>query len=103
MAKQTGALAQVSQIPYSWTFNTWPQDVWPGAGSRGRHVVNKHMGELQAAGAITRPTRSIVILGAGYQKWLASKTPRVTEFEIAPNAPKHAGKRFGGKAGKGAV
>jgi hypothetical protein len=92
MSKSTTAVAQ---LPYSWTFDTWPADVFPHTGSRARHIVKQHGGELRAAGALTRPTSQMVILGAGYAKWLASKASRVTEFEVAANRPEHAHKRFG--------
>jgi len=82
-------------LPNSWDFSTWPSDVFPFNGSRGRHVVRQNQSELLAAGALVRPGRSIVILGAGYAKWLASKAARVTEFDVPANRPAHAHKRFG--------
>jgi hypothetical protein len=85
----------IPQLPYSWTFNTWPAEVWPHSGSRARHLVKQHSGELRAAGALTRPTKEMVILGVGYGKWLASRANRVVEFEVAANRPEHAHKRFG--------
>jgi hypothetical protein len=91
----------IPQLPYSWTFNTWPADVYPHTGSRARHIVKQHSGELRAAGALTRPTKEMVILGVGYAKWLASKASRVFEFEVAANRPEHAHKRFG-RAGEAA-
>jgi hypothetical protein len=85
----------IAQVPYSWTFDTWPADVFPYTGSKARHIVKTHGGELRAAGALTRPTKKLVILGAGYAKWLASKGNRVVEFDVVANRPEHAHKRFG--------
>lgn len=83
-------------VPYSWTLKTWARDardVWPFDGTKARHVLRVHQAKLVAAGALTRIGHEIVILGAGYAKWLASHTARVTEYTPTANLPEHAHKR----------
>ena len=98
MAKQT----QAASLPHDWTFENWPADVYPYSGQKARHVVRQNIGELMRCGALVRPGHKIVIFGAAYAKWLASKAARVIDdYTIAPNAPEHAQKR-GGAAGEAA-
>lgn len=81
-------------LPHSWDLETWPAHVWPCERERARLVVRAHKAELHAFGALTRIGRTLVFLGAGYQKWLASNVSRVTEFDVPMNRPEHAHKRF---------
>jgi hypothetical protein len=85
----------VMPVPQSWTFSTWPQHVYPNEGPRGRHVCRAHRNELIAEGALTRVGKELVILGAGYIRWLAKQAPRVLDFEVPCNRPEHAPKRAG--------
>lgn len=89
------ANTNTSPLPHDWTFDNWPGDVFPYTARRARHLVRQHQAELLRAGALTRVGRTLVILGAGFQKWLASQTPRVTDFDVPANRPEHAAKRFG--------
>ena len=82
-------------LPHDWTFRNWPADVYPYEGTRGRHLVRQNQNDLVAAGALTRIGKQIVVLGAGYTKWLAAQTYRVTEFDVPANRAEHAHKRFG--------
>jgi hypothetical protein len=84
-----------NQLPHDWCFTNWPRDVFPYTAQRARHLVRQHQPELVKLGALTRVGRTLVVLGAGYQKWLASNTPRVTDFDVPANRPEHAHKRFG--------
>jgi hypothetical protein len=86
--------AETIPIPHDWTFGTWPGHVYPYNGSKARHLVRVNQSALLAAGALTRIGREIVVLGAGYLKWMASNAPRVIEFDVAANRPEHADKRF---------
>lgn len=82
----------------SWSLKTWKEQaphIWPGDGQRGRALVRLHRAELQSFGAITRIGRELVFIGVGYQKWLAANIANVSSFQLAPNTPEHAGKRFG--------
>ena len=84
-------------VPHDWTIKCWPRDVYPYDGAKGRHVLRVHQATLLAAGALSRVGREIVVLGAGYSMWLASKTGNVVEFaetKVAANRPEHAHKRF---------
>jgi hypothetical protein len=94
------AATSTTPLPYSWGFHNWPPGVFPYTGSKARHVVKQYGDELRAAGALTRPLKQIVILGAGYAMWLASKAPRVAGYDIAPNAAQHAHKRRGAHRAK---
>lgn len=99
MAKQTQA---TSPLPHDWTFSNWPAGVYPYDGLKARHVVRQNIDELMRCGALARPGHRIIIFGAGYAKWLASKAARVIDdYSIAPNEPEHAHKR-GGPAGEAA-
>ena len=80
-------------LPHDWTIKTWPRDVYPYDGAKGRHLIRVHQAKLSAAGALTRIGHEIVVLGAGYAKWMASNAPRVTEYTPAANRPEHAPKR----------
>lgn len=66
--------------PHSWSIETWPAHVYPGSTERARYFVRVHKEELFAAGALTRPGRELVILGARYVRWLERKAARVPEF-----------------------
>ena len=85
----------ITPVPHSWTFATWPKDIYPNEGSRGRHVCRAHRNELIGEGALTRVGKELVVLGAGYIRWLAKQAPRVLDFEIPCNKPEHAPKRAG--------
>src|ERR1700681_2701214 len=82
-------------LRHDWTFETWPPDVYPYDGKKARHVVRQNQSDLLKCGALARPGQSLVIFGAGYAKWLASKASRVAELDVAANRPEHAHKRFG--------
>ncbi len=93
-------MAKVSPLLQSWSLRTWQDQaphVWPGNGELGRTVIRHHKAELHAAGALTRIGRELIIIGAGYQKWLASNAARVTDYDVPMNRPEHAAKRRGGK------
>jgi|HubBroStandDraft_6_1064221.scaffolds.fasta_scaffold811235_2 hypothetical protein len=82
-------------LPHDWTYETWPPDVYPYDKVRAQRMVKFNRDKLLAAHALTRIGREIVILGAGYARWLASNARRVTEYEVAANRPENAPKRFG--------
>ena len=50
--------------PHSWSIETWPAHVYPGSADRARYFIRTHKDELFAAGALTRPGRELVIIGA---------------------------------------
>jgi hypothetical protein len=80
-------------LPYSWTIKTWPRDVHPFDGAKARHLLRVHQANLVAAGALTRIGHEIVVLGAGYARWMASNVTRVVEYDVAANRPENAPKR----------
>ena len=57
-------------LPHSWSIESWPSDVYPHGPKSARYLVRVNRDALIAAGALTRVGREIVILGAGYAKWL---------------------------------
>jgi hypothetical protein len=92
-------------IPFSWGFDNWPEDVYPYNGVAGRHLVRQNQEELHRCSALARPGHKLVIFGAAYAKWLHSKSNRVftgDEYSIGSHRPEHAAKRFG-NAAKGAA
>jgi hypothetical protein len=86
----------VAQIPHSWTFATWPKDVYPNDGKRGRHVCRANKTALIAEGALSRVGRELVVLGAGYNRWLGKQAGKVLDFDVPANRPEHASKRNNG-------
>ena len=91
-------------IPPTWGLKNWPPDVFPYDGKRARHVLRIHQRELLEFKALTRIGRELVVLGAGFNAWLASNAKAVTEWTqtgVAANRREHAAKRFGGGAQRG--
>lgn len=72
--------------PHSWDLEHWPAYVWPHSGSRARYVIRMCKRELVAAGALCRVGRQLVLLGAGYTRWLRKHGARAARYDIAPNA-----------------
>jgi hypothetical protein len=90
--------APVAQIPHSWTFATWPKDVYPNDGKRGRLVCRANKTALVAEGALTRIGREVVVLGHGYARFLVKQAGKVLDFDVPANRPEHAAKRNNGAA-----
>jgi hypothetical protein len=67
--------------PHSWAIETWPTTVYPNTAERARYFVRAHKQELFAAGALTRPGRELVIVGARFCQWLQSQAAKVPEFD----------------------
>lgn len=72
-------------VPHSWDIEHWPQQVYPHTPNRGRYVVRSHKTELLNCGALTRVGRDLVVIGAAYAKFLATRAERVAGYDIAPN------------------
>lgn len=95
MANKASPLAS---IPHSWDLESWEEKaggIWPYNKERARRIVRRYKPELQAAGALSRVGRTLVILGNGYQRWLESNAARVSNYDVPMNRPEHADKRFG--------
>ena len=81
-----------SFLPHSWPIENWPTEVFPNSAARGRYVVREHRAELEAAGALSRVGRQIVVIGEAYGRWLQSRASQVSTFEpIAANRARHVG------------
>jgi hypothetical protein len=87
MAKQN-PFAQPA--PHSWAIGDWPPFIYPNDPRKGRYLVRANRTALVEAGALIRVGRDLVVLGAGFSKWLAAQSDRVDGFEIAPNRPAEA-------------
>jgi hypothetical protein len=87
-------------VPHDWTYTNWPPGVFPYDGQKARHIVRQNQAELLKCGALTRIGMHIVIFGAAYCRWLATKADRVTNFDVPANRPEHRHKRFGGIHGE---
>ena len=77
--------AKPFDLPHSWAIDQWPAGVYPNNVTKARYVVRVHRDELVLSGALTRVGRNLIVLGAGYNKWLQKKAGRVADFSIAPN------------------
>jgi hypothetical protein len=66
--------------PHSWSIETWPAHVYPGTTDRARYFIRVHKNALFAAGALTRPGREIVIIGAPYCRWLEKQVVNVPDY-----------------------
>ena len=72
---------QVPSLQHSWSFDGWPEDVYPHTPERARYLFRHHKAELIAAGAVCRIGTKILFLGAGYSLWMASATAKMRGFE----------------------
>lgn len=75
----------VQPAPHSWSVPDWPGFIYPGNGSKGRYLIQTHRAELVRAGAIVRIGRDLVVMGAPYTRWLATKGHLVLGYEAPPN------------------
>lgn len=73
------------KLPHSWSVETWPPAVYPHTPKRARYFIRAHKNELLNAGALVRPGREIVIIGARYGKWLERQATSVLDFDCAAN------------------
>jgi hypothetical protein len=77
----------VPNLPHSWEISTWPEGVYPSNGDpeetrrRAQWLVRANRSQLMAEGALSRVGKSLVILGAGYARFLQRQACRVTEYE----------------------
>jgi hypothetical protein len=85
-------------VPHSWRLRDWPADVAPGNYIRGRRICRAYRSELVTEGALSRLGRELVVLGAGYSRWLAKQADKVSDFDVPANRPEHAAKRNNGAA-----
>lgn len=79
----SGGTAQLA--PHSWDLEHWPAYVWPHTGARARYVIRMCKRELIASGALCRVGRQLVLLGAGYTRWLQFHGAQAARYDIAPN------------------
>jgi hypothetical protein len=79
---------ETQPLPHSWCLQDWPKGVYPDRPSAARNLVRKHRSELVACGALTRVNRRLVILGAGFAVFLASKMSRVQGY-FGPSSKPH--------------
>jgi hypothetical protein len=85
----------VPTLPHSWPLDGWHTDapgVFPGTLSRARQPVRYHREALDAAGALVRVGRKIVVLGAAYHARLAAQASRVENFQRPLNDETHRAK-----------
>jgi len=77
---KAAAAAAAAALPISWSIDHWPPDIYPGSPTRGRYVCRMNRASLMAAGALARVGRDLVVIGAGYARWLQRKTADVPGF-----------------------
>jgi hypothetical protein len=81
---------EVEKIPHSWELKNWPANVWPHHGEKVKWLIISKKTELMKCGALVRPGRLLVVLGAQYLGWLQRQSSRVDDFDIAPNVARKA-------------
>lgn len=83
MAKHTARSTEptVAPIPHSWSVKNWPADVWPHDARRGAWLARSRRNELLEAGALIRPGRELVVLGAPYARFLQRQAEGVQNFK----------------------
>jgi hypothetical protein len=86
---------QVESALGSWTFATWPLEVWPNDGAKARRVVRSNATALLNEGAISRVGREIIVFARQYDRWLRKQSHRVMDFDCAINRPENQHKRGG--------
>jgi hypothetical protein len=79
------AKPKVASLPHSWSVSAWPDHVFPNRQSAATHLVRTHRKELVRLRALERIGRNLVMYGAGYAEFLASRSGRVEGYQIAPN------------------
>jgi hypothetical protein len=67
-------------VQHSWELRNWPPDVWPHDQKRAEWVTRAYRQGLIDARALTRIGKTLVILGAGYTRWLEQRAQHVAEF-----------------------
>lgn len=84
----------IAPLPHDWTIKKWPPGLFPYNAESARHLIYVNQPQLLAAGGIVRIGHTLVVLAAGYLKWMASHASRVPEYDLACNRPEHVGKKF---------
>jgi hypothetical protein len=82
---------EIMAVPHSWGFSTWPAHVWPNDGVRGKRFCRTFEDQLFKSGALTRGGRELIVIGAGFTKFLHSQRHRVQDFECPANLVKRNG------------
>lgn len=77
--------SNAASAPHSWDLDHWPSAVWPGNRERASWVLRAYRNELLYHRALTRIGKRLVVLGAGYEKFLAARMKNVEGF--ASNNP----------------
>ena len=86
-----------TELPHSWSLNTWPPSIYPHTRERAQYLVRAHSDSLTKAGALSRVGRELVVLGERYGRWLERQASNVPGF--VPNTSKSiAGRRAAGVA-----
>jgi hypothetical protein len=70
MSRTYGPSSAAQPVPHSWDLEHWPVHVSPHSPDRARYLIRTSKCELIAAGALCRVGRQLVLLGAGYTRWL---------------------------------
>jgi hypothetical protein len=88
MARNHEQHPSAATIPHSFPLSEWTEKapmLYPGDTQKAKYLYRTHKRELVEASAIARVGRELIVFGQPYAKWLARKTARVHNFEIAPN------------------
>ena len=75
MASKSSAVA-----PHSWDVLNWPATVWPNEGQRAQWIVRSYRDQLLYHRALTRVGKRLVVIGCGYEKFLAAQASGVKGF-----------------------
>ena len=82
-----------TELPHSWSLNTWPPSIYPHTPERARYLLRSQSDSLTKAGALSRVGRELVVLGERYGRWLERQASNVPGF--VPNTSRASAARPG--------
>jgi hypothetical protein len=78
-------LGNAGYLSRSWTFESWPPDVFPHDAEKARYFYRTHKDELAAERVVSRHGRTLVFSDAAFAKYLAKRAARVAGYLPPPN------------------
>src|SRR5262245_8028520 len=78
-------LRPTGYLSRSWTFETWPPEIFPHDSEKARYLYRVHKRELAAEGVVSRLGRTLVFLDAPFARFLSKRAARVPNYLAPPN------------------
>jgi hypothetical protein len=89
--------------PHSWDVAEWPAHVWPNDADRARWIVRAYRDQLLYHHALTRVGKRLVVLGAGWTRFLSVRADDVKRYNSNnPDCGRAAAKRVAPPLGEAA-